>query len=181
MQYVTPDNLYNAISKMVEAAGLRTVGLYFSKPEPEQIKQAIQQQASQPSPEQVKADAAKELEQIRTQGKIQVEGFKVQAKQQETVAKIQADASKEREQRDADLATNMAEMDRQSAIDGQKIEADTLNNEADRQIEREGMALNYQMHREKIESQEEIAANNQQAQIERAHAQAFERDQRGWE
>lgn len=179
MQYVTPDNLYNAISKMVEAAGLRTVGLYFSKPDPQQIQRAIQQQASQPSPEQVKAAAAKELEQIRTQGKIQVEGFKVQAKERETAAKIQADASKEREQRDADLATNMAEMDRQAAIDGQQIEADTLNKEADRHLEREGMALNYQMHREKIESQEAIAASNRQAQVERAHAQAFERDQRG--
>ncbi|BEV44776.1 portal protein [Afipia carboxidovorans] len=181
MQYVTPDNLYNAISKMVEAAGLKTVSLYFSKPDPQQIQQAIQQQSSQPSPEQVKAEAALKLEQVRTQGKMQIENVKVQAKQQEFGAKMQAEASKEREQRDADLATNLAEMDRQAAIDGQQIEADTLNKEADRQVEREGMALNYQMHREKIESQEEIAARNQQAQIERAHAQAFERDQRGGE
>lgn len=181
MQYVTPDNLYNAISKMVEAAGLKTVGLYFTKPDPQAIQQAIQQQASQPSPEQVKADAAVKLEEVRTKGKMQIEGVKVQAKEREFSAKMQVEASKEREQRDADLATNLAEMDRQAAVDGQQIEADTLNKEADRQVEREGMALNYQMHREKIESQEEIAARNQQGQIERAHAQAFERDQRGGE
>lgn len=178
-QYVTPDNLYNSISKFVEATGLKTVDLYFTKPDPRAIAQAIQQQASQPSPEQVKAESAMQLEQVRTQGKLQVEGAKVQAKKEEFAAKMAAEASKEREQRDADLATNLAEMDRQSAIDHQKTVAETLNREADRQLERDGMALEYQMHREDIESREQIAEANQRAAVQKAEAasvgKAFER------
>jgi hypothetical protein len=181
-QYVTPDNLYNAIAKFVQAAGLRTVSLYFTQPDPNKIAQAVQQQASQPNPEQVKAQAALQLEDKRTQGKIQVEGVKSQAKEREFAAKMQVEASKEREQRDADVATTMAEMDRQSAIDHQKSVTETLNREADRQIERESLALDYQMHREDIESREAIAENNQRAAIQKAEAQsvgkAFEgRDQ----
>lgn len=168
MQYVSPDNAYNAYAKMIEASGLRSVNLYLSKPDPQAIQQAIQAQSQQPSPEEVKAKAAMELEQVRTQGKKEIEAFKVQAKGQENMQKMQADANKEREQRDADLATNLAEMDRQSAIDAQQIQADTLNQEADRQIDREKMALDYQMHAEDIASREAVAARNAQAATQRA-------------
>lgn len=168
MQYVSPDNAYNAYAKMIEASGLRSVNLYLSKPDPAKIEQAIQAQSQQPSPEEVKAKAAMELEQVRTQGKKEIEAFKVQAKGQESMQKMQADANKEREQRDADLATNLAEMDRQAAIDGQKIEADTFNREADRQIDREKMALDYRMHAEDIASREAVAARNAQAATQRA-------------
>jgi hypothetical protein len=178
-QYVTPDNLYNAIAKFVQSAGLRTVGLYFSQPDPNKIAQAMQQQASQPSPEQVKAQTAMQLEQVRTQGKLQIEGAKVQADKEKTAAKIAADASKEREQRDADLATTLGEMDRQSAIDHQKAVTESLNREADRQLERDGMMLDYQMHREDIESREAVAVAGHEAAIQKAEAQsvgkAFER------
>lgn len=182
-QYVTPDNVYNAISRLVEAAGLKTVSLYFTKPDPAAIQQAMQAAAQQPSPEQIKAEAALQLEDKRTQGKVVVENVKVQAKQQEFAAKMQAEASKEREQRDADLTTNFAEMDRQAGIDGQKIEADAMNNEADRQLERDRMAMDYQMHAEELASREAVAAANQQASIQKAHAQsvgrALERNERG--
>lgn len=168
MQYVTPDNAYNAYAKMIEASGLRSVNLYLSKPDPNKINEAIQSQSQQPSPEEVKAKAAMELEQVRTQGKKEIEAFKVQAKGQENMQKMQADANKEREQRDADLATNLAEMDRQAAIDAQQIQADTFNHEADRQIDREKMALDYRMHAEDIASREAVAERNAQAATQRA-------------
>lgn len=169
-QFVTADNIYNSVSKMVEAAGLKTVQLYFTKPDQQAIEQALQAQSQQPSPEQVKAQAALQLEKARTEGKKDVEAFKVQAKTQENLSKMQADANKEREQRDADLATNMAEMDRQAAIDSQKIEADLMNNTADRQVEYDRMQLDYRMHQEDIASREQLAARNAQANIEKAQA-----------
>lgn len=168
MQYVTPDNLYNAISKLVEAAGLKSVNLYFTKPEPEAIQQAIQAQSQQPSPEEEKAKAAIELEQMRGQVKMQVEQFKTQAKRDEAAAKMEIDANREREQLAADLQTNLAEMDRQAAIDQQKLEAETLNNDADRQVDRERMALDYRMHREDIVSREAVARQNSQTAMQRA-------------
>lgn len=183
MQYVTPENVYNAISKLVEAAGLKTVGLYFTQPDPQAIQQAIQAQASQPSPEQVKAEAALQLEQVRTQGKMQIEQTKVASKREEFATKMQVEANKEREQRDADLVTNMAEMEREAAIDSQQIEADAMNKEADRQVERERMVLDYRMHREDIAAQQRRDQMNNQANIQREQARsvgkALEKNERG--
>ena len=182
MQFVSTQNLYNAMAKLIEASGLRSVNLYLSQPDEQQIQQAIQQQSQQPSPEEIKAKAAMELEQVRGQQKMQVEAFKGQQKQQEFAAKMQAEASTEREQRDADLATNMAEMERQSIIDQQQIEADAFNNEADRQIDREKMQLDYLMHQQDLAARQQQAREAHQANIQRAQAQsigkALERNER---
>ncbi|KQS79045.1 phage portal protein [Rhizobium sp. Leaf384] len=61
--FVKPDNVSNAISKLVEAAGLPSADMFFAKPSPEQIAamQARQQQAASkpdPSTEQAQAEAA---------------------------------------------------------------------------------------------------------------------------
>ena len=132
--------------------------------------------------EEAKAKAAIELEQVRTQGKKEIETFKVQAKTQENMSKMEADANKEREQRDADLATNLAEMDRQSAIDQQQIAAEQIDHEADRQIERERMTLDYTMHQQDLQSREQVAAHNARMSVQKAQAasigKAFEKNDR---
>jgi len=166
MQYVSPDNLYNAIAKLVQAAGLKSVGLYFTKPDPQALQQAMSQK--QPSPEEIKAQAALQLEEKRTQGKVQVAQVQTQAKLVEAQAKLQADAGKEAAQRDADLATTMAEMDRQSVIDQQQIAAEQVDHEADRGLERERMALDYRMHQEELQSREAVAQANAQAAMQKA-------------
>lgn len=173
-QFVSPHNLYNAVSKLVEAAGLKTVGLYFTEPDEQAIQQAI---ANQPDPEQTKAQAAMQLEQIRAQTKMQVEAFKTEAKREEFAAKMQAEASREREQMAADLATNRAEMERQTIIDQQELEADLMRDEAKAGLEREKMALDYRMHREDLESKERLAM--QKAQTDMARANMTRRDEPG--
>ncbi|WP_454917437.1 portal protein [Xanthobacter sediminis] len=170
MQFVSIENFYNALVKLIEASGLKDVDRYLSKPDPQAIQQAMAQK--QPNPEEIKAQAAMQLEQARTQGKLQVEQVRVQAKQQEFGAKMQAEASKEREQRDADLATNMAEMDRQSAIDQQQIQAEGMDHEADRDLDRERMALEYRMHQEEMASRERQAQQAHEANMQRAAMQA---------
>ncbi|MEX2741096.1 phage portal protein [Rhizobium mongolense] len=52
--FVTPDNVYNALSKLVEASGLRSVDQYFTKPDPEKIKKMLEAKANQPNPEMEK-------------------------------------------------------------------------------------------------------------------------------
>lgn len=182
MQYVTPENIYNSVAKLVEAAGLKSVGLYFTEPDPKAIQQAIQSQAQQPSPEQVKAQTALQVEDKRTQREVVKTQVQAQTKREEAQLKAQVDANREREQRNADLATNMAEMDRQSAIDQQQIAAEAQNHEADRQLEREGMALEYRMHREDIAAQQQRDQMNNQANIQREQARsvgkAFEKNER---
>jgi hypothetical protein len=173
--YVSPDNLSNSLTKLVEAAGLKTPRLYFSQPSKEDVQQAMQAQAQQPSPEQIKAQTALQVEDKRTQREVVKANVQAQQRGEEARLKAQVDANREREQRDADLATNLAEMDRQAAVDKQEIDARAYNEEANRQLEREGMALDYQMHREDLESREAVAARNAQASVQKAQAASIGR------
>lgn len=77
--FVTPDNVYNALSKLVEASGLRSVDQYFTKPDPEKIKKMMDAKANQPNPEmeklaqqkaQAEADNAIEMKKIESEERI---------------------------------------------------------------------------------------------------------------
>lgn len=184
-QFVSTDNLYNGIAKLVEASGLKSVGLYFTKPDPEAIKQAMEQQSQQPSPEQVKAEAALALEDKRTEGKVVVEQIKTQAKQQEFAGKMQAEASKEAAQMQADLQTNLAELERETEAKRQELIANAALEQQKQQLEREKLATDVQMTREEIASRERIAAAGREASIQQAKAnsigKAFERNDKAAE
>lgn len=184
-QFVTTDNLYNGIAKLVEASGLKSVGLYFTKPDPEAVKEAMQAQSQQPSPEEIKAKAALELEDKRTQGKVQIEQIKGQAKQQESSVKMQVEASKEREQRDADLQVNLAELDRETEAKRQELIANAALEQQKQQAQREKLAVEAQLTREEIASRERIAAASHEASIQQAQAnsigRAFEKNDKAAE
>ena len=170
MQYVSPDNLYNAISKMTEAAGLRSVNLYFTKPDPKQIQQAMAQQSQQPSPEEIKAKMAMELEQVRGQTKMQVEQFKVQAKLAEFQAKMQADAGKEQAQMDADLATKLQEIEAEAIA---RMEEAVLRAKTDREqqaVDLEREAIKQQTEYDWMATQERISDKRLVADMQKAQA-----------
>lgn len=168
--FVTSDNLYNAISKLVEASGLKSVGLYFTKPDPEAIKQAMQAQSQAPSPEQIKAEAALALEDKRTEGRVAIEQFKAQGKQQEFAAKMQVETNKEAAQLQADLQTNLAELERETEAKRQQLIADAAIKQQEQQLQREMKAVDVQMTREEIASRERIAAASREASIQQAQA-----------
>lgn len=141
MNYVTPQNLYNAMARLIEASGLRSVNLYLSQPDPQAIQQALQGQPEPPSPDEAKMQAAMALEDKRGQIKLQIEQARAAAKAMEYDKKMQADALREREQRDADLETNLAEMEREALTDRQKIDADLAATRLRQETEREWMAI----------------------------------------
>lgn len=173
MQYVTPDNIYNAVSKMVESAGLKSVGLYFSKPDPQAIQQAMQAQSQKPSPEQIKAQTALQVEDKRTEREVIKTKVQTQAKRDEAQMKASVDANREREQRDADLQVNLAELDRETEARRQEMIAAATARQDDAQLERERMAVDMQMNREDIASRERIADQNAQASVQKAQAASF--------
>ena len=171
--YVKPDNLYNAISKLVEAAGLRSVGLYFTQPDPVEIQQLIDAQQNQPNPEQIKAEAAMALEDKRTQGRIQLEGIKSQARLAEFTAKMQADASKEREQMDADLTTKLQEIEADARA---RMEEAMLKATTDREkhaVDLDKATIQQQTEREWMAVQEGIADRRLVADIQKTQAASF--------
>lgn len=108
--YVTPDNLYASLEKLVQASGLKSVDQYFTRPDPEQIAARLEAEANQPDPEAMKVQAQMQLEQAKMQ-------FEVQKEQ----ARLEKDASREREQRDADLVVERAKVEAEMAMKEREI------------------------------------------------------------
>lgn len=96
--FVSPDNIWNSISRGVQAAGLKTPETYFTKPTPEALQQFQQQQASQPDP---------------AMEKIKVEQQKAQAKVQMDAQKAQTDAQIEMERMNREFELKRYQIDRE--------------------------------------------------------------------
>lgn len=114
--YVSPDNLYNGIAKTVEAAGLKSPDLYFTKPTPEDIQRRMQ--AAQP---QQQPDAGMQQLQMQMQlanEKARMDGEnarrKLEMERELKLAEIQQNGALKRYQIDAELnlkrEQNLAEM-----------------------------------------------------------------------
>lgn len=179
MQFVKPENLYNAMAKLIEASGLRSVNLYLTQPDGEQVQQAIAQQAQQPSPEAIKAKSAMELEQVRGQVKMAVEAGKSQAKMAEFRAKMEADAGKEDAQLQADLVSELQriEAEAQARMEEAVLQANTAREKHNVDLQRESMKQ--QTEREWMVVQTNIAEQRNNASVQQAQAasigKAFDR------
>lgn len=170
MQYVTPQNLYNAMAKLIEASGLRNVDMYLSKPDDQQIMQAIAEQAQQPSPEQIKAQTTLAVEDKRTERELAKLQANTAAKAAEFKVKMQADANKELAQLEADLVTKQKEIEAEAAarMDEAMLRAATDREKIDADLNRE--AIKQQTEREWMAVQTAIAQQKMAADIEKAKA-----------
>ena len=99
-----PENIYNAVESMVHAAGIKSVGKYFTKPSPESIQAYKDAKAQQKSPEQQKVDA-----------QIQLLGEQSKANTAKETAQMQADTITTNAKRDADLMIKEAEAKKNQA------------------------------------------------------------------
>lgn len=172
-QFVSVDNLYNGIAKLVEASGLKSVGLYFTKPDPQAVQQAMQAQSQQPSPEQIKAETALAVEDKRTEREVIKTKVQAQTKREEAQLKASVDANREQQQLQADLQTQLAEFDAETERQRQELIANAALKAQDQQLEREKMALDYRMHREDIAASQQQARENNKANIQREQARSI--------
>lgn len=177
---VKPDQLYNGIAKTVEAAGLKSPDLYFTKPDPQEVQQRMDAAKSRPDPEQVKI-----------QGQLQIEQAKGQVQLQLADKKMQVDAQKEAAQRDADLVVKQAELEKETQA---RMHEATIKAQADAdklQLEREKIAsqeriesakldVQVQLERERMDREDARAEKQRQSDIAKAQAlsigKAFERN-----
>lgn len=149
--YVKPDNLWNALSRMVEASGLKTVGLYFNKPDEAEIQKIMEAKRSQPDPEETKHKNALELE---------------QAKGQTAVTREQAQVEAARQMKEL-------EMQRETEFNRQKLDLEERKDARKAILERERMEGELTIERERIASQERIAIHQFLEQQQRDEAQQF--------
>ncbi len=96
--YVSAENIWNSVSRGVEAAGLRTPDLYFTKPTPEQIKQLEQAQANKPDPEMEKVKIKAQADQQKAQLDAQLQREKMQHEAQLETQRIQQEMALKRYQ-----------------------------------------------------------------------------------
>ena len=108
--FVKPDNLYATLAKLVESAGLKTPGTYFTEPDPEEVQARLEAAKNKPDPEQMKMQAQMQLEQ----------------------AKMQASRDKEKAQMEADLMVKKAEIEANTRAEAERMQADAAKQ--DRQI-----------------------------------------------
>jgi hypothetical protein len=180
--FVKPDQLYNAVSKVVEAAGLKSPDMYFTKPDPQEIQALLQAQQNKPSPEQEK-----------TQGALQIEQAKGQIQMQLKDKDMQKDASKEAAQRDADLVIKQAELEKETQsrmheatlkaqADTDKLALEREKIASNERIEAAKLAANMQLEREKMDRADANAEKDREAGIQQAQAasigKAFEQDRK---
>jgi hypothetical protein len=134
--FVTPENVWNGVSKMVQATGLPNVSSYFTKPDPQKLEERKAQKAQKEDPVEkaarVQAEGAVMVEKAKgeanmaiQQQKSQADGQKMQMEMEKEAALEQAriarEAAVEREQMQADLQVKLAELQKEQAIEQQKM------------------------------------------------------------
>ena len=124
--FVKPDNVYNAVKKMIEAAGLKTVDPYFTEPDMQEVQAKLDAMKNQPSPEMAKAQAQQQADQARMQAQQQMD----QARLQMDGQKAQAQLAMDREQMQAEFDLKLQQM------------------QAEFNLKREQMAAEMQLKRE---------------------------------
>ncbi|PDT82925.1 phage portal protein [Sinorhizobium sp. BJ1] len=101
--FVTVDNIWNSVSRGVEAAGLRTPDLYFTKPTPEQIQQLEQAQANKPDPEMEKVKIKAQADMEKAKLDAQIDQQKLQTEAQLETQRIQQEMALKRYQIDQEI------------------------------------------------------------------------------
>ncbi|RVM34241.1 phage portal protein [Sinorhizobium meliloti] len=96
--YVSAENIWNSVSRGVEAAGLRTPDLYFTKPTPEQIDQLQKAQANKPDPEMEKVKIKAQADQQKAQLDAQLQREKMQQEAQLETQRINQEMALKRYQ-----------------------------------------------------------------------------------
>ena len=193
--FVKHDDVYNAITQTVAAAGIKTPSLFFTKPDDADIAARMQAESAKPTPEQEKAQAqmqieaakaenTRQIEQMKAQMQLQMEAAKSELAMKMKAADMEAQRDKEAAQMQADVQVKIADLERTAAMEAQKMQHDLAKlqmqqeeNLAKLQIEqqRREMELQFQIDKHNAEmalKQQELDLKSHQLErdIEFRHA-----------
>ncbi|NTF35555.1 portal protein [Agrobacterium rubi] len=118
--FVKPENLYNAITKFVEAVGLPSGDMFFTKPTPEELQALMESQANQPNPEMEKAKMQAQTEQAKAQNQMQIAQMQAQMEERIEMAKMEKEYELKRYQLDQEIALKQRQNVAQ-ALTGQNV------------------------------------------------------------
>ena len=144
-----PDNIYNALAKSIQAAGIKDTSKYFTKPDPQEVQAAIQAQANKPNPD---------LEKIQAKGQVDIQLAQVNAQ-------TNAQSEQARTQADIIVKKHAAETDAALKERIAQIEASKHDVATQAQLALEAQK---QAHAEKLHT-EKLAHDALQAHLDREH------------
>lgn len=136
--YVKPQQVYNALAKMIESAGLKTPGLYFTDPDPEEVQAKLEASAQQPDPAMAKIEADAAATQAKLQAQVQADQQKLEATMQADRARLQSDAQIQREKMQAESSLKREQMMAEFQLKREMMAAEA-------QLKREAMAFQSEM------------------------------------
>lgn len=136
--YVKPQQVYNALAKMIESAGLKTPGLYFTDPDPEEVQAKMEAAKQQPDPAMAKIEADAAATQAKLQAQVQADQQKLQANMQADRARLQSDAQIQREKMQAEASLKREQMMAEFQLKREMMAAEA-------QLKREAMAFQTEM------------------------------------
>lgn len=87
--FVKPENLWNSLVKMIEAAGLKSPDMFFTEPDPEEIQALMQERAQQQDPAAIKAQADAQLAAQKLQLEAKKAEMEFQLEQQRLAVEMQ--------------------------------------------------------------------------------------------
>ena len=144
----TPENVYQSQAELVKALGFKSTDKFFSDPAKQPPK------PPPPNPEQIKAQTAMQLEQMRQQADAQ----KFQAEQQIEMQRIQMEAQAKQAEQEAALRVQAANDERDAAREQARIqmEAQLKQVEAETKAQLELQRLELERWRAELESRTKI-------------------------
>jgi hypothetical protein len=146
--FVKPENVWNATSKAVEAAGLRTPSLYFTEPNPEEVQAKLEAMRNAPNPEQMKIQAQMQLEQ----------------------AKMAANRDKEEAQMQADLVVKQKDLEATAALEERKLAFEREKLAAEMQMRMIELQAKQSVEQERLRQPVEQAAKAKSDEDQRTQA-----------
>ncbi len=133
--FVKPDNLWNALAGLSEAAGLRSPELYFTHPDEAEVQQKLQDSKNKPDPAITKIQEQMKLE----------------------LVKAQSSAAKEKAQMEADLRVKMAEAQAKSQAQMQELQNKLTQAQMNNEMERQRMENQFKLDMAALENERDIA------------------------
>jgi hypothetical protein len=178
--FVKPDHLYNALSKAIQAAGLKSVSPYLNRPSDEDIQMAKQKAAQKKSPEQQKAEAQMQIEQMKTQAQMQLEQGKSQVLMQIEQARLAADQQRMTVEAEKQAMTERAQMEADLIVKDKELQSNTILKQMEIESKERIEAERFQVEREKMAHQRELEIYKAEKQAEVARENATRQERMGF-
>ena len=144
--FVKPENIHNALSKLIESAGLKTPSLYFTEPDPQEVQALLEAQKNQPSPEMMKVQAQAEADKAKLQSQMQLDAAKLQAQ-----ARADAERMAQERQSEQERMASEAQLKREQMVAEFQLKREQM--QAEFQLKREQMALEASIRSQQVGSE----------------------------